>query len=70
MTSAFLTLDEAKMMHLDLKPENILIANDEGNYYKICDFGCSQIQKYSRMSGYQTSCFGTHNYLAPEQHTN
>jgi len=53
-------------MHLDLKPENILIANKEGTFYKLCDFGCSQISQFSRMSGYEVTAFGTFNYLAPE----
>lgn len=57
-------------MHLDMKPENILIANKEGTYYKICDFGCSQMCKLSKMSGYQQTVFGTFNYLAPEIHIN
>ena len=43
MVSAFLELNRHNVMHLDLKPENILIANDAGNHFKICDFGCSQI---------------------------
>lgn len=55
-------------MHLDLKPQNILIANKEGTYFKLCDFGCSQISNYSKMSGYEVTAFGTFNYLAPEMH--
>ena len=61
-------------MHLDLKPENILVAMEgelgSTGHYKICDFGCSEIAKFSRMSGYQKSAFGTFNYLAPENHCN
>jgi serine/threonine protein kinase len=53
-------------MHLDLKPENILFCIN--GYYKICDFGCSQIAKASKMSGYESSTFGTFNYLPPEQY--
>ena len=55
-------------MHLDLKPENILVANKEGTHYKLCDFGCSQLSEFSKMSGYEITSFGTFNYLAPEMH--
>ena len=70
MTSAFLALDQEKVMHLDLKPENILVTkegNEEGGqgHYKVCDFGCAEIANFSKLSGYEKSCFGTLNYLAP-----
>lgn len=65
-------------MHLDLKPENILIQSKSTNdYYKICDFGCSQI--YKRVSRAENQnmrlhssvkindfIFGTPSYIAPE----
>jgi serine/threonine protein kinase len=68
--SAFLELENKKIMHLDLKPENILLADDDGKHYKICDFGCSQMSEISRLSGYETQVFGTFNYLAPEVYLN
>jgi serine/threonine protein kinase len=41
-------------MHLDLKPENILYEDED--YYKICDFGCSQLyQSLSRISNMNIS---------------
>lgn len=52
-------------MHLDLKPENILISSSNEGYYKICDFGCSQIAIKSKLSKYENQIFGTFNYLAP-----
>lgn len=55
-------------MHLDLKPENILITRQ--NYYKLCDFGCSQSTPKSILSHYNTNAFGTFNYLAPEVSSN
>lgn len=70
ITSAFLALSSHNVMHLDLKPENILVASEEGDYFKLCDFGCAQISNYSKMSGYEANAFGTFNYLAPEMHFN
>lgn len=66
MCSAFLELDSKQMMHLDLKPENILIAGP--GYYKVCDFGCSQMATNSKFSRMDNQVFGTFNYLAPEMH--
>lgn len=63
VVSAFLELEKFNVMHLDLKPENILVASD--GYYKICDFGCSQLAEKSRITRYNNDIFGTHNYMAP-----
>lgn len=41
VTSAMIALNEKYVMHLDLKPENILYENVD--YFKLCDFGCSQL---------------------------
>lgn len=41
VTSAMISLSEKNVMHLDLKPENILY--EKGDWYKLCDFGCSQL---------------------------
>ena len=65
IVAAFLELESKKIMHLDFKPENVLIADNNGRYYKICDFGCAQMSNISRMSGYENNVFGTFNYLAP-----
>jgi len=65
MVSAFLELSSKNLMHLDLKPENILISHVSDDYYKICDFGCSQISTKSKINEYEKDDFGTFNYLAP-----
>lgn len=68
IVSAFLELSSKGLMHLDLKPENILISGSD--YFKICDFGCSQSTPRSVLSHYNTNIFGTFNYLAPELSSN
>lgn len=55
------------MMHLDLKPQNILV-DKQGESYKICDFGCSQVSIEYLFSDYKNNVFGTMEYLAPEQY--
>ena len=70
ITAAFLELESKKLMHLDMKPENILTVDKEGKYFKLCDFGCSQLSDISRLSGYENTVFGTFNYLAPEVYLN
>lgn len=69
IVSAFLQLSSKKVMHLDLKPENILISRTHNSYYKLCDFGCSQLAINSKLSKYTKQAFGTFNYLAPENTT-
>lgn len=66
MVAAMLELSRKGLMHLDLKPENILICLSNSTFYKICDFGCSQNARQSFLSQYSSDCFGTFNYLGPE----
>lgn len=68
-----LTLTKHHILHLDLKPENILFLDEK--YYKLCDFGCSQIfQNVSKafcsirsaINPANGGDFGTPAYIAPE----
>ena len=67
ITSSMYLLNNNNIMHLDLKPENILLENDK--YFKLCDFGCSQLMHTESSKEFQvlTECaFGTPRYIAPE----
>ena len=62
----YLHSSHPSIIHRDLKPENILIKQTEQGdiCLKLCDFGLSTFQDYSRMP--HTQGPGTLKYIAPE----
>ena len=48
-----------------MKPENILVDN-EYEFIKICDFGCSQKLSGHENDGILTTVAGSENYMPPE----